>query len=362
MKQNKYIQECFELFNFSKFENIIKNFKDMSDPEIQTMVCASFLQLGEYKGLFRHITNLPQEREHQLQEKTARYLEQTKNKKYDTPLVDIILLTCNREGYVRKALQELAKTDYPNYRLFIADNGSTDSTWEEVQKGLRFFPKNVQIFSEQFPTNIGRPAGHNWLLAKFDHSDAEHIALADDDLVKIPPTWLKDMVKLMEDYPKAAAVGGKALNPGLPKVVHGGIRNFTQFSSENIELTNSNDTYDYGQFDFIDKVDHVIGCLQLYRKKPLFDDIGLFDIRFSPVQFVDIEHHLRTKLHGYDIIFNGLISFEHYREFGKKSKNDRQYIGNAIGNKIKILYKYDLQEINALLSQKQAEYKSWLHS
>ncbi|WP_456324625.1 glycosyltransferase family 2 protein [Desulfonauticus submarinus] len=349
MLREKEINQCLELFFFKKYNLLIKLFGDIYNEKISSLICASYLRTSKYDKLLSYLKNTTNDIE-TLQIKTAQYLKQLQNKKYNTPLVDILLLTYNREKYVENSLKELAKTDYPNYRLFIVDNGSTDQTWEKVKNSLKYFPPHVKIFYERLPTNIGRPAGHNWLLTKYNHDEAKYIALADDDLIKIPSNWLWQMVKIMEDFPsEVVAVGGKALSPGFPPKVHGGVRNFIYFSENDFKLSNEAEQLDVGQFDFITYVDHVIGCLQLYKTE-IFSKLGLFDIRFSPVQLVDIEHHLRCRLNGYKIVFNGLIEFIHQREFGKKCAVKREFIGNSLGNKIKLIYKYNPHDVNIKLN------------
>jgi len=250
-------------------------------------------------------------------------------------------VSATKNGRSTRALQTLALTKYKNYAVYIADNGSADSTWERVQEGIKAFPADIPVYMERFPTNIGRPAGHNWLLTKYDHSTAEYIAIGDDDLVDVPSDWLTRMVQTAQLFPGCAAVGGKALNPGEPDIIHAGVRNILHFDTERLILSNSGDIIDYAQFDFIDIVDHVIGCLHIYDRKILFDEIGLFDIRFSPCQFVDIEHHLRIRLAGYPVVFNGFISFKHMRAMGKKVQKNTDLHGNTMGNVFKLLRKYE---------------------
>jgi GT2 family glycosyltransferase len=142
-------------------------------------------------------------------------------------------------------------------------------------------------------------------------------------------------------------------------VIHGGVRNILKFTPEELELSNNDDILDFGQFDYMDKVDHVIGCLHIYDRKAL-EEMGLFDIRYSPCQFVDIDHHLRFRLAGYDIIFNGLISFRHLRGMGKESKDDVSLAGNAFGNIYKLLHKFDEDKVNTALQRNAKERLAWL--
>lgn len=268
------------------------------------------------------------------------------------PRVHVLLLAYNRADVLPRALEQLAATDYGNYAVFMADNGSEDGCGDVLERMAGVFPQGVEVHVERLPTNIGRPAGHNWLLTNHGHSQAEFIAIADDDLVRIPRDWLTAMVETALEHPAAAVVGGKALTPGDPPMIHGGPRHLEFWDGKSFRLSNTGEFEDKGQFDHVEKVDHVIGCLHLYRKKFL-DRIGLFDIRFSPCQLVDIEHHLRARLMGYEIVYNGRVAFEHDRGMGHEAASERATFGNSLGNAIKLLHKYDARQVRDFLLREQ---------
>ncbi|BBD09295.1 glycosyltransferase [Desulfovibrio ferrophilus] len=357
------LMEVVTMVSMGVHDALIKRFGNDIRQGIASAVSTALIRSGENERALEYLSKLPETQEVKLKHKALELLEEMRNVDLSPePRVHLLLLSYNRADCLENALRQLAATDYSNYAVYIADNNSQDGSWDILQKARDIFPEGVEVSIERFPTNIGRPAGHNWLLEKHDHSAAEFIAIGDDDLLEIPPSWLKDMIKTSRVFPKAAAIGGKALNPGVPKVIHGGVRRFTSFGPTEIELTNNDEVVDYGQFDFVDRVDHVIGCLHIYRRDALLEDIGLFDIRFSPCQYVDIEHHLRLRMKGYEVIYNGFIEFRHLRGMGKQAAADRALGGNSHGNRIKILYKYDQQEVIAMLREEARRYDAWLDS
>jgi len=48
--------------------------------------------------------------------------------------VDIVMATYNGIPYIREQLQSILWQDYPQIRLLIHDDGSTDGTVEEIRK------------------------------------------------------------------------------------------------------------------------------------------------------------------------------------------------------------------------------------
>ncbi|NCC61532.1 MAG: glycosyltransferase family 2 protein [Verrucomicrobiae bacterium] len=353
-------EALIQLFSQSKYELILELNEHYPQHKLLPYLASSiYFTLGRPDLAAKTALDIKAREERRLREKTAEMWDALHAPLVKEPRVHLIILCHNRERHVEQALRQLAATNYGNYAVYLADNGSSDNTWEVVQKAVKHFPEQVPVAMERFPTNIGRPAGHNWLLTKHDHSGAEYIAIGDDDLVEVPPDWLTRMVQTAKAFPKCGVVGGKALNPGKPNMIHGGVRNILKFTPEELEMSNNDDILDFGQFDYVDKVDHVIGCLHIYDRNAL-EEMKLFDIRYSPCQFVDINHHLRFRMAGYDIIFNGLISFRHLRGMGKEGRDSVSLAGNAFGNIYKLLHKFDEKEVNAALQRNAKERLAWL--
>lgn len=353
-------QDVVSLYIHKKIESLLTLFEHHPNHEFLSYIISAIHFSHANPALaVKAAANIKDREQRRLREITAEMWKMLHAPLPNEPRVHLIILCHNREKHVELALRQLAATSYSNYAVYIADNGSSDNTWEVVQQAVKHFPEQVPVAMERFPTNIGRPAGHNWLLTKHDHSEADYIAIGDDDLVEVPPDWLTRMVQTAKAFPKCGVVGGKALNPGKPNMIHGGVRNILTFTPDKLEMSNNDDILDFGQFDYVDKVDHVIGCLHIYDRNAL-DELGLFDIRYSPCQFVDIDHHLRFRMAGYEIIFNGLISFRHLRGMGKEGKGNVSLAGNAFGNIYKLLHKFDAEKVNAALQRNYKERLAWL--
>lgn len=356
--------DLYNLYSSKKYVVLEELFKVFPQGLLASMLSAYHLRSGNIAQAARMITHIQENgeniNERALKAKTLTILPQLNAPLVEEPRVHLLILTCNRAAYAENALRQLAATDYTNYAVYILDNNSTDGTWEIAQRARHIFPPSVPVEVRRMAFNTGRPMGHNILLAEYDHSAAEFIAIGDDDLVEVPAQWLRDMVCTARCFPKAAVIGGKALSPGLLKSIHGGVRHLTLFDDDELETSNRAECADFGQFDYVDKVDHVIGCLHLYRAAPLFSDIGLFDIRYSPCQCVDLDHHFHTRLLGHEIIYNGLVEFTHARAMGNAAENDRALKGNALGNLAKLIYKFDAKCMNELIKDTQRLRQEWL--
>lgn len=327
-----------------------------------SMLSAMYLREGTLDKAADLIPGIESADERTLKSKTLELYQALHAPLEHEPRVHVLMLTCNSLDFVDGTLKQLAATAYSNYAISIMDNGSTDGTWDIAQKARDYFPEHVGVTVTWLPFNAGRPVGHNLMLTQHDHSLAEFVAIVDDDLIQVSPNWLRDMVATFACFPQAAVVGGKALSPGEKKVIHGGVRRLSRFTEDTLETTNNGECTDTGQFDFVDKVDHVCGCLNLYHAEPLFSSIGLFDTRYSPCQYVDLDHHLSTRLLGYDVIYNGLVECVHARTMSHAAAHDRALLGNAQGNMTKLLHKFTVAEMEALMATTARQRQEWLAS
>jgi GT2 family glycosyltransferase len=109
--------------------------------------------------------------------------------------VAIVLLSYNSREYLERFLPFVLKTDYPDYRLIIVDNASTDDTQDFLQKE---YP-DIDILS--IDVNRGFTNGFVESLACIN---AEYYALLTSD-VEVSPSWLTPLVEAMEADEKLGA-------------------------------------------------------------------------------------------------------------------------------------------------------------
>ena len=96
--------------------------------------------------------------------------------------VDIVMATYNGMPYIREQVQSILWQDYPQLRLLIHDDGSTDGTVEEIRKVAERYPDKV-FFIEDGITFKDAKKNFEHLLKM---TDADYIFLADQDDVWLP--------------------------------------------------------------------------------------------------------------------------------------------------------------------------------
>jgi cellulose synthase/poly-beta-1,6-N-acetylglucosamine synthase-like glycosyltransferase/peptidoglycan/xylan/chitin deacetylase (PgdA/CDA1 family)/spore germination protein YaaH len=117
------------------------------------------------------------------------------------PLVSVIVPAYNEEKVILRTIESLLASDYPHFEVIVADDGSTDSTYEMVRDRFGGHPK-VSVFTKQ---NGGKAEALNfgWRMAKGDV-----IIALDADTIFAPKT-ISALAHRFAD-PTIGAVAGNA--------------------------------------------------------------------------------------------------------------------------------------------------------
>ena len=209
--------------------------------------------------------------------------------------VTILILNWNGEKYLDQFLPSVLATQYDNFHILVADNGSTDGS--------------VQLVKEKFPTvevleleqNYGFTTGNNKALP---HIHTPYYVLLNSD-VEVDPGWLAPLVEMMD--------GDDAIASIQPK-----IRAFHDKSS--FEYAGAAGGYidvlgypfcrgrmfnhaekDNGQYDQPAEIFWATGACCLIRKS-VTDSIGLFEDSFF-AHMEEIDFCWRAKNHGHKIMY-----------------------------------------------------------
>ncbi|GEM_PF-10249 len=120
------------------------------------------------------------------------------------PAVTIIVLNHNGFKDTVKCLTSLLKTKYPNFKVFVVDNGSTLN--EAKLLASKFTDKRLCFI--RFKKNYGFTGGNNRMLARIR---TKYFVLLNNDTV-VTPTWLEKLVEVAEKNPRIAACQPKIKN------------------------------------------------------------------------------------------------------------------------------------------------------
>ena len=119
-----------------------------------------------------------------------------------SPKVTIVILNWNGQKYLRQFLPSVLSTQYSNYEVIIADNGSTDDSISFLQTN---YPSIRHI---RFTENLGFAKGYNDALKQVE---SDYYVLLNSD-VEVTASWLQPQVDLLESDKNIAATQPKILS------------------------------------------------------------------------------------------------------------------------------------------------------
>jgi GT2 family glycosyltransferase len=117
----------------------------------------------------------------------------------EMPLVSVVIVNHNGKHFVSKAINSVLSLDYPNLEIIVIDNGSSDGSWEFLNK---HFNKQRAVKLIKTSENLFYTGGNNlgaikargkWLL--FLNSDAQ---LRSDSLKRMMIFVLKNGKRIVQ--------------------------------------------------------------------------------------------------------------------------------------------------------------------
>ena len=233
------------------------------------------------------------------------------------PLVAIVVVNWNGKEILRDCLKSLRTTDYPNYKVIVVDNGSTDGSASMVEKE---FPEVNLICNEQ---NLGFVKANNIGMRHALKHNSAYVLLLNNDTIITRKDWLKRMVEVAQN-PEVGIVGLKMLFPDgeVQRII---LRTYTLydlrefvFGGKKEEYTvplgsrGSGDSKDFraSEYDGVYEVELVSGACMLIKRE-VVSKIGLLDEIFSPYFGEETDYCLRAGRAGFKVMFTGRSSIVH---------------------------------------------------
>jgi len=187
-----------------------------------------------------------------------------------SPLVIITVFNYNGEINTAECLDSVLRLNYPNYRIVIIDNGSTDASYGNLKK------RYPELEFLEIKVNCGFVGAVNKALEYFALSGGDYIFLLSNDTT-VNPGMLSELVLRGENDAKAGIIGPKVYYYHDPKRIYsaGGYVNFRT----GIKGLIGAKQMDKGQFEIPRYVDYIAGCGMLVKRE-VYDRIGKFDSEY----------------------------------------------------------------------------------
>ncbi len=227
------------------------------------------------------------------------------------PLAFSLVLNYNGCHLLKRFLYTIVETNYPNHKIVLVDNASTDESVSFVKKN---FPNIILLENK---TNFGWARGNNVGIKYALDQGADYIVLLNNDIEVYAP-WLSCAVKVAESNPRIGMVGFNVIGE-LKKEPE------ADFKKAKVNWTEL----------MVEPAKFIAGCA-LFVRAELFRDIGLVDeVFFAFGEDQDLEN--RAVKGGYQMVRINLPMW-HYGggSWGKRALAASMLdIRNKIRSKIK---------------------------
>ncbi len=225
----------------------------------------------------------------------------SKTSKVKKPLVAIVIVNWNGGQTIINCIKSLAMTDYPNYKVILVDNGSSDGSLEKI---IKINPEMEVIkLDKNYGYTIATNVGWRFGLKKLK---ADYICAMDSDIVTVQRNWLSLEINELEKSNERGIGCGKLTFPdGRVQLLY-----FEREHSQYLEK-------DVGQYDFVRETKAVGGAC-IIIKKEVIQKIGYYDEHFfyGPN---DIDYCFRANKAGFKVIYNGYAKSIHVGSFSGRS-------------------------------------------
>jgi len=207
------------------------------------------------------------------------------------PRVAIIIVNWNRRELTLDCLASLRLITYPNYRIIVVDNGSTDNSAEAIKSN---YP-DAQLL--ELNKNIRYAGGNNAALKALLDDQDDFVLLLNNDTT-VEPDFLTHLV-ITCSPDDIGMIGPKILYHSRPDVIWfaGGVINPAWGYVRHLGLRQLDD----GRFDQAREVSFLTGCCLLIKRRILVE-VGLLDESFY-LYSEDADYCLRTLGRGYHLFY-----------------------------------------------------------
>lgn len=195
-------------------------------------------------------------------------------------LMSVVIVTMNRKEELTECLESIFESDYKPFEVVVVDNASTIpvSTWLPKR-----FPKVRLITSKK---NLGAAGGRNLGLK---YTKGEYILFMDDDATA-DKQMINELVKVLEEDPKAGIVQPKIYDKQQPNVLQG-VGHGMNLTTGRVYAWGVREK-DRGQYGSLREIP-MAGCVWMVKRE-VFDKIGRYDeVYFIPYEDSDFSWRAR---------------------------------------------------------------------
>ncbi len=206
------------------------------------------------------------------------------------PIVSVVVVNYNGKEFLKQCLLTLSKTNYPNYKVVVVDNASTDGSLTEIRKSFGSDPRITVVENNE---NLGHAEGCN-IGAK--NTEGKYLVFLDSDTEFKAENWLWELVKFMEN--------DDSVGSAQAKLVLAEDKNCLDYVCVDVDALGTWAANYGSKAENLKESFEILaasaGCCIIRRE--IFDEVGGFD----PDYFIyddDTDLSLRVRLLGHRIVY-----------------------------------------------------------
>jgi len=217
----------------------------------------------------------------------------------NSPKVDIVILNWNGWPDTIECLESLRQLTYPDYRIVLIDNGSTDESVERIRTWCLDKIPSQQLILIQTGENLGFAGGNNVALEYGLREGVGYFWLLNNDTV-LDPQSLTELIDVVKSDPSIGLAGPLVLFYRQPRSIYAAGLSISKVGRR-VRRIGLGQAPDDPCFQEPRDVEGLAGCA-LFVRREVLQTVGLFDERyFLYMEEVDlctraIQNHFRCVL------------------------------------------------------------------
>jgi GT2 family glycosyltransferase len=222
-----------------------------------------------------------------------------------SPKISILIPNKNSPVLLKKCLNSIfEKSTYENFEIIVIDNQSDNQNLQELYSTYLKQYSNFKVVEANFPFNFAKINNLGTSV-----STGEYLIFLNNDTEVITNNWIEELL-MFAQQPKIGTVGAKLLFEDHT-IQHAGIGTFGRMIAGHPGVglpALSNERYNL--YNTVREVIAVTAACMMIKRKS-FEDIGMFDEKWCPNGWGDVEFGLRAHEKGYQSIFTPYATLYH---------------------------------------------------
>ncbi|MEW6685478.1 MAG: glycosyltransferase family 2 protein [Candidatus Edwardsbacteria bacterium] len=246
------------------------------------------------------------------------------------PLVYIVILNWNNWWDTLECVSTLEETNYPNFKILIVDNGSSNDSVERLRSARPQLPILIG------DTNVGFAQGNNLGIRWVMERDADYVFLLNNDTV-VDSRAIDELTKVAESDGSIGVVSPKIFYYSSPETFWF-VKAKVNLKTGLVGYHQGKNQKDRGQFDREGDIERASGCAMMVKRK-VVEEIGLFDANYF-CYLEEVDWCIRCREAGFRITYVPQAKVWHKVASSRGGEKSAEIIYYCVRNTLYLVTKF----------------------